>query len=186
MTNGANYKRGRLHHSPWHSDIRTSDQLNTCHNTSCAFHNVSCVSSNPILCTIQFLISPDNTCYGVDTSATRLCCSEMDIPANIVHLPLPVICILSRGGGHQGYNNNQWDSERLDCCFCCCWVSNCQMDYSELVHYPVTRFFGVAKERRWHNEICSSLLSKYWIIDVCSSTISVCFIPIMTSQGAHS
>ena len=29
MTNGANYKRGKLHHSPWHSDIRTSNQLNT-------------------------------------------------------------------------------------------------------------------------------------------------------------
>jgi len=28
MTNGANYKRGKLHHSPWHSDIRTSNQLN--------------------------------------------------------------------------------------------------------------------------------------------------------------
>jgi hypothetical protein len=30
MTNGANYKRGKLHHSPWHSDIRTSNQLNKC------------------------------------------------------------------------------------------------------------------------------------------------------------
>jgi hypothetical protein len=29
MTNGANYKRGKLYHSPWHSDIRTSNQLNT-------------------------------------------------------------------------------------------------------------------------------------------------------------
>ena len=29
MTNGANYKRGKLHHSPWHSDIRTPNQLNT-------------------------------------------------------------------------------------------------------------------------------------------------------------
>jgi len=29
MTNGANYNRGKLHHSPWHSDIRTSNQLNT-------------------------------------------------------------------------------------------------------------------------------------------------------------
>jgi len=29
MSNGANYKRGKLHHSPWHSDIRTSNQLNT-------------------------------------------------------------------------------------------------------------------------------------------------------------
>jgi hypothetical protein len=29
MTNGANYKRGKLHHSPWHSDIRPSNQLNT-------------------------------------------------------------------------------------------------------------------------------------------------------------
>jgi hypothetical protein len=28
MTNGANYKRGKLHHSPWHSDIRTPNQLN--------------------------------------------------------------------------------------------------------------------------------------------------------------
>jgi len=28
MTNGANYKRGKLHHSPWHSDIHTSNQLN--------------------------------------------------------------------------------------------------------------------------------------------------------------
>jgi len=28
MTNGANYTRGKLHHSPWHSDIRTSNQLN--------------------------------------------------------------------------------------------------------------------------------------------------------------
>jgi len=28
MTNGANYKWGKLHHSPWHSDIRTSNQLN--------------------------------------------------------------------------------------------------------------------------------------------------------------
>jgi hypothetical protein len=28
MNNGANYKRGMLHHSPWHSDIRTSNQLN--------------------------------------------------------------------------------------------------------------------------------------------------------------
>jgi len=31
MTNGANYKRGKLHHSPWHSDIRTPNQLNNCH-----------------------------------------------------------------------------------------------------------------------------------------------------------
>jgi len=29
MTNGANYKRGKLHHRPWHSDIHTSNQLNT-------------------------------------------------------------------------------------------------------------------------------------------------------------
>jgi len=29
MTNGANDKRGKLHHSPWYSDIRTSKQLNT-------------------------------------------------------------------------------------------------------------------------------------------------------------
>jgi hypothetical protein len=29
MTNGANYKRGKLHHSPWHSNIRTSNQFNT-------------------------------------------------------------------------------------------------------------------------------------------------------------
>jgi hypothetical protein len=29
MTNGANYTRGKLHHSPWHSDIRTPNQLNT-------------------------------------------------------------------------------------------------------------------------------------------------------------
>jgi hypothetical protein len=29
MTNGANYKRGKSHDSPWHSDIRTSNQLNT-------------------------------------------------------------------------------------------------------------------------------------------------------------
>jgi len=28
MTNGANYKRGKLNHSPWHSDIHTSNQLN--------------------------------------------------------------------------------------------------------------------------------------------------------------
>jgi len=28
MTNGANYKRGKLHHSPWHCDIHTSNQLN--------------------------------------------------------------------------------------------------------------------------------------------------------------
>jgi len=29
MTNGANYNRGKLHHSLWHSDIRTFNQLNT-------------------------------------------------------------------------------------------------------------------------------------------------------------
>jgi len=29
MTNGANYKWGKVHHSPWHSDIRTPNQLNT-------------------------------------------------------------------------------------------------------------------------------------------------------------
>jgi len=29
MTNGANYKRGKIHRSPWHSDIRTPNQLNT-------------------------------------------------------------------------------------------------------------------------------------------------------------
>jgi len=29
MTNGANYKRGKSHHCPWHSDIHTSKQLNT-------------------------------------------------------------------------------------------------------------------------------------------------------------
>ena len=29
MTNGANYKRGKLHHSPWHSDIHNSNQRNT-------------------------------------------------------------------------------------------------------------------------------------------------------------
>jgi len=28
MTNGANYKRGKLHHSPWHCDIHTPNQLN--------------------------------------------------------------------------------------------------------------------------------------------------------------
>jgi hypothetical protein len=28
MTNGANNKRRKTHHSPWHSDIRTSNQLN--------------------------------------------------------------------------------------------------------------------------------------------------------------
>jgi hypothetical protein len=28
MTNGANYETGKLHHSPWHSDICTSNQLN--------------------------------------------------------------------------------------------------------------------------------------------------------------
>jgi hypothetical protein len=29
MTHSANYKRGKLHHSPWHSDSCTSNQLNT-------------------------------------------------------------------------------------------------------------------------------------------------------------
>jgi len=29
MTNGATYQWGKLHHSPWHSDIRTSNQLNS-------------------------------------------------------------------------------------------------------------------------------------------------------------
>jgi hypothetical protein len=29
MTNGANYTRSKLHLSPWHSDIRTSNLLNT-------------------------------------------------------------------------------------------------------------------------------------------------------------
>jgi len=29
MTNGANYKRGKLRHSPWHCDICTSNQLNS-------------------------------------------------------------------------------------------------------------------------------------------------------------
>jgi len=29
MTNGANYNRHKLDHSPWHSDIRTPSQLNT-------------------------------------------------------------------------------------------------------------------------------------------------------------
>jgi hypothetical protein len=29
MTNGANYKKGKLHHGTWHSDIRTPNQLNT-------------------------------------------------------------------------------------------------------------------------------------------------------------
>jgi len=29
MTNRSNYKSGKVHHSPWHSDIRTSNQLNT-------------------------------------------------------------------------------------------------------------------------------------------------------------
>jgi len=28
MTNDANYKRGKIHHSPCHSDIRTLNQLN--------------------------------------------------------------------------------------------------------------------------------------------------------------
>jgi hypothetical protein len=28
MNNGTNYKRGKIHHSPWHSDIRTPNQLN--------------------------------------------------------------------------------------------------------------------------------------------------------------
>ena len=31
MTNGANYKRGKSHHSPWHSHICTSNQLNNLH-----------------------------------------------------------------------------------------------------------------------------------------------------------
>jgi hypothetical protein len=29
MTNGANYKRGKLYHSPWYSDICTSNPVNT-------------------------------------------------------------------------------------------------------------------------------------------------------------
>jgi len=29
MTNGAKYKNGKIHHSPWHSDIRIPNQLNT-------------------------------------------------------------------------------------------------------------------------------------------------------------
>jgi hypothetical protein len=29
MTNGANYNCLKLHHSPWDSDIRSSNQLNT-------------------------------------------------------------------------------------------------------------------------------------------------------------
>jgi len=29
MTNAANYQRGKIHHRPWHSDIPTSNQLNT-------------------------------------------------------------------------------------------------------------------------------------------------------------
>jgi riboflavin transporter FmnP len=33
MTNGANFKRGKLHHSPWHSEIHTSNQLNIQMNT---------------------------------------------------------------------------------------------------------------------------------------------------------
>ena len=29
MTNGTKYKRGKLHYRPWHSDICTSNQLNS-------------------------------------------------------------------------------------------------------------------------------------------------------------
>jgi len=29
MTNGANYKNGKIHQSPWHSDIGTPSELNT-------------------------------------------------------------------------------------------------------------------------------------------------------------
>jgi len=39
MTNGANYKRGKLHHSPWHSDIRTPNQLNS-HQCRILFHRL--------------------------------------------------------------------------------------------------------------------------------------------------
>jgi len=52
MTNGANYKRGKLHHTPWHSDIRTSNQLNNAIGDLSQYNhdpsNVQMVALNPI------------------------------------------------------------------------------------------------------------------------------------------
>jgi len=39
MTNGANYKRDMLHHSPWHCNIRTPNQLNKNSTPSSSLNN---------------------------------------------------------------------------------------------------------------------------------------------------
>jgi len=61
MTNGANYKRGKLHYCPWHSDIRTSNQLNIsvppCGNERAHCSEIECVPPgyvsihSPLRCT---------------------------------------------------------------------------------------------------------------------------------------
>jgi hypothetical protein len=54
MTNGSNYKIGNLHHSPWHSDIRTSHQLNKSGpqfniTDPATLASIHCLSSNRIM-----------------------------------------------------------------------------------------------------------------------------------------
>jgi len=45
MANGANYNRGKLHHSPWHSDIRTSNQRNRMDTTVIATDQICTTST---------------------------------------------------------------------------------------------------------------------------------------------
>jgi hypothetical protein len=72
MTIGANYKRGRLHHSPWRSDIRTSNQLNS-----------NRIDMNPV--------PPREQCWGIPTYSPRPHCAYTSSSINHT-TATPILC----------------------------------------------------------------------------------------------
>jgi len=69
LTNGANYKWCKLHHSPWHSDIRTRNQLNTslgCPDPGCQFLALHQIYQLPPSHLCSHLDYPSHHCSWAD------------------------------------------------------------------------------------------------------------------------
>jgi len=88
MTNGANYKRSKLHHSPWHSDIRTSNQLNT---------SITWKQSSPLAHTFSLYTTRTTFCHTCEnphkpsnrTIAARFGTTQNRCCRDIIFAPIP-------------------------------------------------------------------------------------------------
>ena len=84
--------------------------LVTCINDSWQFSSHLCISLNPMPSAVMCRSSPKSAWSFGNTSATRLCCSDVGIVADLAHLALPTICVKLRGDCGWGEYHNQHNS----------------------------------------------------------------------------